>query len=34
MIHYYVELALWMAALFLAGCPIGALARWLRDRRV
>lgn len=27
MIHYYIELSLWMAALFLAGCPLGVLAR-------
>lgn len=27
MIHYYLELSLWMAALFLAGCPLGVLAR-------
>lgn len=33
MIHYYVELALWMAALFLIGCPLGALARRLLDAR-
>lgn len=26
MIHYWTELALWMAAAFLAGCPLGALA--------
>ena len=31
MIHYYVELGLWMAGLFLAGCPLGALARRLID---
>lgn len=29
--HYYAELALWIAALFLAGCPVGALARKLWD---
>ncbi|MEI8179886.1 hypothetical protein [Aestuariivirga sp.] len=33
MIHYYAELALWMAVLFLIGCPMGALARRLRDGR-
>lgn len=27
MIHYYLELSLWMAAMFLAGCPLGVLAR-------
>lgn len=27
MIHYYVELILWMSAMFLAGCPLGVLAR-------
>ena len=27
MIHYVVELTLWMAALYLAGCVLGALAR-------
>lgn len=32
MIHYYAELALWMAVVFLVGCPLGAFARWLSDR--
>lgn len=32
-IHYYAELTLWMAGLFLLGCPLGALSRWLADRR-
>lgn len=34
MIQYHLELALWLAVLFLAGCPLGALARRLRDRRI
>ncbi len=29
MIHYWMELALWMAGLFLLGCPLGAAARGL-----
>jgi hypothetical protein len=33
MIHYGFELALWMAGLFLIGCPLGALARGLVRRR-
>lgn len=33
MIHYHAELLLWMAGLFLIGCPLGALARRLFDRR-
>lgn len=33
MIHYYLELTLWMAGLFLLGCPLGALARRFVDRR-
>lgn len=35
MIHYYIELSLWMAVLFLAGCPLGVLARraFRRPRR-
>ena len=34
MTHYYVELALWMMAFYLAGCPLGVLARrlWVRRR--
>ena len=30
--HYFVELALWMAGFYVAGCPLGALARGLWDR--
>ena len=26
---YFVELGLWMAGLFLAGCPLGVVARRL-----
>lgn len=33
MIHYYAELMLWMAGLFLPGGPVGALARRLFERR-
>lgn len=33
MIHYYGELALWLGLMFLAGCPLGALARALHARR-
>lgn len=33
MIHYYAELALWNAAFFLAGCPLGAVARRLWNGR-
>ena len=33
MIHYYVELTLWMVFFYFAGCPLGVLARRLRDRR-
>lgn len=33
MTHYYAELALWMTGFYLAGCPLGVLARRLRDRR-
>lgn len=33
MIHYYIELGLWMALMFLAGCPLGALARAVARRR-
>ena len=29
---YYAELAVWIGAVFLAGCPLGALARMLRDK--
>ena len=29
----FVELGLWMAGLFLAGCPLGAVARRLFDSR-
>lgn len=32
MIHYYAELVLWMSALFLLGCPLGAVARHLTLR--
>jgi len=32
-IHYYAELALWIAAFFLAGCPLGALARRIAGKR-
>ena len=32
MIHYWLELALWIAGLYLLGCPLGALARRLFDR--
>ena len=30
---HFVELGLWMAGLFLAGCPLGAVARRLFDSR-
>lgn len=26
MTHYYAELALWIVAMYFAGCPLGALA--------
>lgn len=29
MIHYWLELALWMTGAFLLGCPLGAAARGL-----
>lgn len=29
---HFVELGLWMAVLFLAGCPLGVVARRLSDR--
>jgi len=28
-----MELALWTGAMFLLGCPLGALARWLFEAR-
>ena len=31
--HYIVELALWMAAAFLIGCPLGAMLRGVFLRR-
>jgi hypothetical protein len=31
--HAYVELGLWMAGLFLVGCPLGVVARRLFDSR-
>lgn len=33
MIHYWIETALWIAVLFLIGCPVGAAARGLLDRQ-
>jgi hypothetical protein len=33
LIHSFAELALWLAAFYLAGCPVGALARGLWNRR-
>jgi len=33
LIHYWAELALWMAGLFLLGCPLGALVRRVADRK-
>jgi hypothetical protein len=30
---YLIELGLWMAGLFLAGCPLGVVARRGFDRR-
>ena len=33
MIHYDVDIALWMSALFFLGCPLGALARRLLDKK-
>ena len=33
MIHYWIETALWLAVLFLIGCPVGAAARGLLDRQ-
>lgn len=32
-LHYYAELALWMVGFYLAGCPLGALARRLFKAR-
>lgn len=33
MIHYAIELSLWIGGLFLIGCPLGAAARGLLRRR-
>jgi hypothetical protein len=30
---HFVELGLWMAVLFLAGCPLGVVARRLSESR-
>lgn len=33
MIHVYVELVPWMSVFYVLGCPVGAVARHLWDRR-